>query len=57
MTPHQSNDWRSLAEQASKEPDPEKFMSFITELNRILGEREEATRQMRHDPGPSRSET
>jgi hypothetical protein len=57
MTPHQPNDWRSLAEQASLEPDPEKFMSLVTELNRVLGEREESIHQMRYSQGASRGET
>lgn len=37
MTP-QPNNWRHLAEQASKEPDPEKLMSLVEELNRALDE-------------------
>ena len=43
MTPNQPSDWRSLAEQASIEPDPEKLMSLVTELNRVLDERQEGT--------------
>lgn len=41
MPPHQPSDWKHLAEQASKELDPEKFMILIQELNRVLAEREE----------------
>jgi hypothetical protein len=36
----QSADWRSLAERASKEKDPEKLMSFVSELSRLLEEQE-----------------
>jgi len=35
MTPQSSN-WRHLAEQASKEMDPDKMMVLIDELNRAL---------------------
>jgi hypothetical protein len=41
MPPHQPSDWKYLAEQASVEMDPEKFMTLIQELNRVLTEREE----------------
>jgi hypothetical protein len=41
MTVHQPRDWKCLAEQASKEMDSEKLLSLVTELNRVLGEREE----------------
>jgi hypothetical protein len=41
MTPHQSSDWKLLAERASKEMDPEKFMSLIQELNHVLLVQEE----------------
>ena len=47
MTPHQSNGWEHLAEQASKEMDPKKMLELVTELNRVLGEREERSRQLR----------
>ena len=50
MTPDQSTDWRSLAEQASIEPDPEKLMSLVAALNRVLDEREKATHRMQLDP-------
>jgi len=35
MTP-QPSDWRYLAEQASKEMDPDKLMAIVNELNRAL---------------------
>jgi len=57
MTPNQPSDWRSLAEQATKEKDHEKLMDVVAELDRVLGEREETSRQKRHDQGPSRGET
>jgi len=41
MSPHQPSDWKHLAEQASMEMDPEKFMILIQELNRVLVKREE----------------
>jgi hypothetical protein len=31
-----SGDWRLLAERASKEMDPDKLMSLVAELNRVL---------------------
>jgi hypothetical protein len=33
-----SGDWRQLAEQATKETDPDKLMSLVLELNRVLEE-------------------
>ena len=36
MTSDQSGDWRSLAERATKETDPNKMLAIITELNRLL---------------------
>ena len=45
MTPYQSSDWQHLAEQASKEHDPEKLMNLVNELNGVLGEREETSRK------------
>jgi hypothetical protein len=47
MTPRQSSDWESIAEQASQETDPHRLMELVTELNRVLGEREETSRQKR----------
>jgi hypothetical protein len=45
MTPHQT--WENLAEQASIETDPNKMIEIVTELNRVLGEREETSRKQR----------
>jgi hypothetical protein len=45
MTPQHSNDLKHLAEQASTEMDHDKLMELVTEINRVLGEREEASRQ------------
>jgi hypothetical protein len=45
MTPHQADGWEHLAEQASKEHDPEKLMNLVNELNGVLGEREETSRK------------
>ncbi|MCU1297394.1 MAG: hypothetical protein JWO91_1672 [Acidobacteriaceae bacterium] len=46
MAPKQS--WQQLAEQASTETDSARMLEIVTELNRVLGEREETTRQQRH---------
>ena len=46
MTPLPS-DWRSLAEQASKETDPYKLIEVVLELNQAL-EREESQRNRRY---------
>jgi hypothetical protein len=47
MTPNESGNWEHLAEQASKETDPDKMIELVTKLNRVLGEREETSRQKR----------
>jgi hypothetical protein len=47
MTPQHTNDWEHLAEQASSEMDSQKLMELVSELNRVLGEREETSRQKR----------
>jgi len=44
MTPQNSTDWKHLAEQASKEMDPEKLMSLVNELNRVLEQNEKSSR-------------
>jgi hypothetical protein len=44
MTPN----WQILAEQASKEMDPNKLAAVVTELNRVLCEGEETSRKQRH---------
>jgi hypothetical protein len=35
MTPNESGSWEHLAEQASKETDPQKLMELVTEINRV----------------------
>ena len=45
MTP-QTSDWKDLAEQASSEMDPEKLLNLVSQLNRVLGEREERSRAL-----------
>jgi hypothetical protein len=45
MTPSQS-DWQYLAEQASIEMDPEKLLKLVSQLNCVLGEREERSRAL-----------
>jgi hypothetical protein len=40
MSQHQPSDWKLLAEQASNEMDPAKLMELISELNRVLAERD-----------------
>jgi hypothetical protein len=54
MAPHQPS-WQHLAEQASKEMDPNKMLELVTELNRVLGEREETSGQQRHQGSESKS--
>ena len=46
MPPHEA-DWKYLAEEASSEMDPDKLIDLVTQLNRVLGEREESLRQQR----------
>lgn len=55
MTPHQSGNWEHLAEQASNEMDPKKLTELVSEINRILGEREETSRQLQHHGGQPKS--
>ena len=45
MTPSQS-DWQHLAEQASSEMDPDKLLSLVNQLNRLLGDQEESSRAL-----------
>ena len=54
MTPSQ-NDWQHLAEQASSETDPEKLISLVTQLNRVLAEQEERSRAQLHPPNEGMS--
>ena len=49
MAPSQS-DWQHLAGQASIEMDPDKLLSLVDQLNRVLGEQEERSRAQRHQP-------
>jgi hypothetical protein len=37
---HRPVDWRLLAERASKEKDPDKLMSLVSELSRMLEEQQ-----------------
>jgi hypothetical protein len=55
MTQHQPGDWKHLAEQASTEMDPNKLMELASELNRVLGEREETSRKQQHPANDSKS--
>jgi hypothetical protein len=51
-----STDWRQLAKLATTETDSTKLMELVTELNRILGEEEEALYKRRiqcHGPAIS----
>ncbi|MCU1296345.1 MAG: hypothetical protein JWO91_623 [Acidobacteriaceae bacterium] len=51
MTPQHPSDWERLAQQVSNEMDPRKLLVLVTELNRVLGERNEMSRQQRqHQP-------
>jgi hypothetical protein len=50
--PHQPNDWKLIAEQASQELDPQKFMTLINDLNCVLLEQEETTRSRRRESKP-----
>jgi hypothetical protein len=43
----QPSDWRALAQQVSKETDPNKLTDLIAELNQVL-EREERQRNRRY---------
>jgi hypothetical protein len=47
MVPLHPSDWEALAQQASNEMDPKKLIEIVTEINRVLGEREETSRQKR----------
>ena len=46
MTPFEQSNWLHLAEQASKERDPEKLMSLVSELNRALEENERTSQRL-----------
>jgi hypothetical protein len=42
------DNWRELAEKATKEQDPEKLMVLIEELSGVLSQREAAAQQCRN---------
>ena len=42
--------WMALAEQAAKEQDPERLISLMTELNRLLEEKEQAAKASANRP-------
>jgi hypothetical protein len=42
-TPLRDTDWRTIAEQASKEMDPEKLTRLVAELCRSLDDRKQKT--------------
>jgi hypothetical protein len=46
MTPFDQSNWLHLAEQASKERDPEKLMGLVSALNRALEENERTLRRL-----------
>jgi hypothetical protein len=54
MTPHleDDRDWRSIAEQASKEMDPEKLMVLIAQLCSALDERKAKPQWQRNESRP-----
>ena len=53
MTPHLGDgDWRSIAERASKEMDPEKLMVLITQLCSALDERRARPPWQHDEPRP-----
>jgi hypothetical protein len=45
-------DWRTIAEKASKEMDPEKLASLIAQLCSALDERKPRPQWQRDEPGP-----
>jgi hypothetical protein len=45
-------DWRTIAEKASKEMDPEKLASLIAQLCNTLDERKARSQWQRDEPGP-----
>lgn len=42
--------WQQLCEQAAVEQDPEKMLSLINEINRLLSEKEERLQNLRLQP-------
>ncbi len=53
MPTHSPGDWKHLAEQASEEMNSDRLMELVNELNRVLGEQEETSRQRRHQGNQS----
>jgi hypothetical protein len=51
-----SGDWKLLAERASKEMDPDKLMSLVMELNRLLEEAQRKPHALSEDSHENRSE-
>ena len=47
-------DWRSLAEQVSKEMDPEKLRALVSQLCHSLEERQKTLRFQRHEEDQAR---
>jgi hypothetical protein len=53
MVPHVGDrDWRTIAEKASKEMDPDKLASLIAQLCSALDERKARPRWQRDEPRP-----
>ncbi len=53
MAPHLGDaDWRSIAEQASKEMNPEKLMALIAQLCSALDERKARPQSQHDEPRP-----
>ena len=53
MAPHPGDgDWRSIAEQASKETDPAKLMNLVSQLCRALDERNARPQWQRNESRP-----
>jgi len=50
-----SGDWRLLAERASREMDPDKLMSLVAELNRVLEESQRKPHASSEDSHENRS--
>lgn len=42
--------WRELCEQAAKEQDPTRLMDLVTEINRMLAEKEQRLRREHEQP-------
>jgi hypothetical protein len=55
MPQHPVGTWQHIAEQLSNEKNPDKLMELATELNRLLGEHEETSRQRRQPSSSSQN--